>query len=66
MCSLKKHFLCFDLHHGAASEHMNSIPVRGSQAMGGTQEYIPCVLQLLMDIQSVGPKTRAGVKQNPT
>lgn len=34
--------------------------------MGCTQVYIPCVLQLLMDIQSVGPKTRAGVKQNTT
>lgn len=45
---------------------MNSIPVKGSQAMGCTKENKLCVFQLLMDAQSAGPKAGAGVKQTPT
>lgn len=50
----------------AVSEHMNSIPVKGSQAMGCTKENKIYVFQLLMDTQSAGPKAGAGVKQNLT
>lgn len=56
MCSL----------HGAASEHTNSIPFKGNQVMGCTEENRFCVFQFLMDTESAGPKVRAGVKQNLT